>query len=690
MKRSTSLRSRIIYRAASALLFLMVFNTPVFSIPPIDTFRAYGSASFALPGDDLFSSGFAGRAGISVPLMSGFAFPLEVSAHLGIDTLPAQDTGTVLALPLTAGIGTHRNIGRIWTASLVFGAGGYIAPVIDSPYETTVGGGPAVETYIDMRREILPSVSLGITGRWTWHIGTASVAAGGISFHYSRSPGGIRITPMDIGPLFPSLYAAYRTGGAGETVITNTGNFTIKVEEVSCIVPTYSNAPTVIPLSRTIPPGRSVQVPLRLELGDRVLGIVGDFPASCEITVSYRQGAGLKESSTRVPVQILDRNSIAWDDDAKACLFITEKDPSVRHFMGQVAGGTARHGKTLINQNFTIAVATLAAFEAYGLSYIRDPASPYSASHERGTIDFLRFPRETLADGIGDCDDLAVLYCALLESVGIETALVTVPGHIFAAVSLDMKYQGAVRQFASRADLLNIEGETWLPVETTITDDIIKSWRSAADQYRKAAAAGQAGFIRVREGWSTYPPVALPTIGSEAPDIDPDDFLHTIEQMRAGIVRSEMEPIARDLIARIDQGASKAGRVYNRLGILYARYGQLEEALEAFQSAVYEAYYEPAMVNLANILLLIGDYRDALDLFESYHVNHPEEPAAVLGISMARFRLGEYDTCAQAYEKLEELDPIAAAENSYLIVRTVEEIGPSRASVRAEEVLWVE
>ncbi|MDI6781269.1 MAG: transglutaminase family protein [bacterium] len=31
----------------------------------------------------------------------------------------------------------------------------------------------------------------------------------------------------------------------------------------------------------------------------------------------------------------------------------------------------------------------------------------------------------------GDCDDLSVLYAACLESAGIPTALVSVPGHIF-------------------------------------------------------------------------------------------------------------------------------------------------------------------------------------------------------------------------------------------------------------------
>jgi hypothetical protein len=33
----------------------------------------------------------------------------------------------------------------------------------------------------------------------------------------------------------------------------------------------------------------------------------------------------------------------------------------------------------------------------------------------------------------GDCDDLSILYCSLLEVLGLDTAFITVPGHIYAA-----------------------------------------------------------------------------------------------------------------------------------------------------------------------------------------------------------------------------------------------------------------
>ena len=81
-------------------------------------------------------------------------------------------------------------------------------------------------------------------------------------------------------------------------------------------------------------------------------------------------------------------------------------------------------------------------FQALGLSglnYVVDPASSYAElSRNKLAVDYLKYPAETLSYGSGDCDDLSACYCALLSSVGIPTAFITVPGHIFMAFALDM------------------------------------------------------------------------------------------------------------------------------------------------------------------------------------------------------------------------------------------------------------
>ena len=688
MSRTFNYRVRVYKTLAAGVIFLSLFNRgpSAEAEEQVPAYKVNSFMAYNLPGDKLYTSGFSCRAGVNLP----FSQRLDFTANIGIDQLTVEDTATVLSIPLTVGIAAEHRFGAEWKASAGFGLGGYIAPVIGSAYDTGTGAGPALEVSIGLQREILPSFSAGLSGRWAWHIGTAQVWVPGLSVMYAPSQATVRISPGEIGPLFPNLYDSYRSRGIGDIVIVNTSPFSIELMNISCAAPPYTAGAVEVPINRWIDSDESVSLPIRLDFTDRILGVVGDFTLSCDITAVYRQGSRVKKADLRTPLRILDRNSIMWDDDAKACLFITEKDPAVRRFMGQAAAGLSARGRSFVNRNFALAVAVMAAFDALPLTYIKDPVSPYSLSHSDKTVDFLRFPRETLYDGIGDCDDSSVLFCALLESAGIETALITVPGHIFAAASLDMDTVTARKQFASGADLLDIDGRAWLPLETTITDNFIKSWRTAADQYRKACQTGEAGFLRVRSGWGRYPPIALHTADTESSSLNSEDFNDSLERMISDIVISEMEPLAAKILGQIQQGGKGVGRSYNRLGILYARYGQLERARAAFRASVDQTRYGPAMVNLSNVLLLLGEYRQALELYQSYYAMHPRDAAAVLGISMARFRLGQYDECARAYEVLEQLDPLAAADNAYLVVKTLEDIAPSRASILAEEVLWTD
>jgi len=69
-----------------------------------------------------------------------------------------------------------------------------------------------------------------------------------------------------------------------------------------------------------------------------------------------------------------------------------------------------------------------------------DPKTPYvEYVKNKHVIDFLQFQRQTLEYKAGDCDDLSILYAALLESVSVDTAFITVPDHIYIAFALDVK-----------------------------------------------------------------------------------------------------------------------------------------------------------------------------------------------------------------------------------------------------------
>lgn len=121
----------------------------------------------------------------------------------------------------------------------------------------------------------------------------------------------------------------------------------------------------------------------------------------------------------------------------------------------------------------------------YGLNYVIDPTTPYKEfSKKRQEIDFLQFPKQSLDYRAGDCDDLSILNCALLGSVGIETAFITIPGHIFMAFSIDMTPDEARKRFLRADELIFREDKTWIPVEITeIGGGFLKAWQRGAKQW---------------------------------------------------------------------------------------------------------------------------------------------------------------------------------------------------------------
>ena len=125
-------------------------------------------------------------------------------------------------------------------------------------------------------------------------------------------------------------------------------------------------------------------------------------------------------------------------------------------------------------------------------------------------MDFLQFPRHTLEYNAGDCDDLSICYSAMLESTGIETAFITIPGHIFAAFALTTTPDEARSLFLNPDNLIYKDEKSWIPVEITmIRDGFLKAWDRGARQWRENADSGNARFHSIHDAWQEYEPVGL-------------------------------------------------------------------------------------------------------------------------------------------------------------------------------------
>ena len=205
-----------------------------------------------------------------------------------------------------------------------------------------------------------------------------------------------------------------------------------------------------------------------------------------EIQLDYKYLGIERVDSVPVTVTINNRNAMTWDDDRKAAAFVTAKDELVLGFAKQVASLVSNEGSTAINGNFRSALALFEFLSRYGIGYVIDPVTPYAElSENKDAIDFIQFPAQTLAFKAGDCDDIAILYSAMLEAIGVRTAFITAPGHIYMAFALGMDPELARKTFLKPEDLIFRDGDTWIPVEITLVkDDVeLKVWEPGTQTF---------------------------------------------------------------------------------------------------------------------------------------------------------------------------------------------------------------
>jgi len=70
-----------------------------------------------------------------------------------------------------------------------------------------------------------------------------------------------------------------------------------------------------------------------------------------------------------------------------------------------------------------------------------------------------------------------------MESVGVPTAFITIPGHIYAAFSLSTDADGIRRIFSRTDELIFVDDTAWLPVEITMSQSSLEeAWQTGAKQ----------------------------------------------------------------------------------------------------------------------------------------------------------------------------------------------------------------
>ena len=427
--------------------------------------------------------------------------------------LPGVDP--VQLLEGSVGTGYHLDVTDRIAFDLNVNVGAYNAKSKTSIMGISAGGG------LTFTYKITPSIYADVAANARHYAGKPSplmmVNAGvapGVTFNITeifnnRTKLGITVDELD--PVFPVLYSWYENNSFGKVTITNNEDSSINDVTVSFFQPQYMVHAKECATIRNIEQGESVTVDLIAFFNEQMLELTEKSDTNSYIIVNYSR-LGKKLSQTyALGVPVYGRNNMSWDDDRRAAVFVSSKDPAAMQFAKYTASIVRDNLRIDVPVNIQYALGIFQTLNEFGINYVVDPSSAFEDNVGTSSIDFLQFPYQTLMYRGGDCDDLSILVCSLFEAVGIRTAFITVPGHIFMAFDAGITPELAKSTFRNISEYIIVDDEVWVPLEITLSDEgFYRACRYGAREWNNANANGTAALYKMSDSWKIYQPISVP------------------------------------------------------------------------------------------------------------------------------------------------------------------------------------
>jgi tetratricopeptide (TPR) repeat protein len=632
--------------------------------------------------------------------------PLSLHGQFGLNMSPLQGAnagGTALNLiSLQAGPAYTLQLGDSLQVIAALQGGGFLGMI-----EGAVGGNGVVSARTDVNLAISSNLTLGLGADYSYYLSTPtptmdhtwSGLGAGINLKFALNGGErksrLEIQEIIIFPVYPVLYGYYNDNKLGEITIKNTEPADIKNIAVSLYIPKYMSGPQTFQSGQGLKKGEVKTFDIFGLLDSSILEETEGALVQAEVTVSYDLRKDNISLASGSQADILYRNALEWTDDRRAASFVTAKEPGIMEFAKNTTSSVKEEINSELDPSLVNGMIIFEALSLYGLNYQIDPNSSYKdLAGQEGALDYLQFPIETLNYKAGDCDDLSVLFTAILESLAVETAFITVPGHIYSAIALEMSPDEAQKTFASTNAIIYKEGKAWIPIETTMLDgsNFMDAWRMGSKQWEDAAINDEAKLYPIQDAWQLYPPVALNAYRDKNLSLPTQNLLKkSYSTMISQLIDQETKTQVAYLEKAIRESrGERRYRMINSLAVLKARYGLFDEAANLLKSiTTNDTAYSPGATNLANIYYRQNDLEQASAYYTKALNWDPDQPKAVLGIMLVEQAKGNNLGVQNAYGELAKLSPSLAEKYSYLATGQ-SDVKRASGAGQKEKVLWDE
>ncbi|MBA3023436.1 MAG: tetratricopeptide repeat protein [Gammaproteobacteria bacterium] len=464
---------------------------------------------------------------------------------------------------------------------------------------------------------------------------------------FSRPPLDIEVVKLE--NVFSNSYKLYERDGIGTIRLTNNTDKKMEKIRVSFLLKNFMDFSTENKILKLMP-GSSEELPLKAVFNNSILTMTEDSSVQALIEASYFDNGKKVTYSHNATVNVYDKHRLTWDERGRFAAFVTPKDPPVLNLARGIVG---EYRET--KDEAQLAAALFDALGLFGLTYIQDPSNPYQlTSGKEHTVDYIQFPRETLERKSGDCDDLVAVYSAGLESMGINTRVLEVPGHML--MMFDTRIPAEGDGYTMNNLYVIHEGTLWVPVETTLVgNSFIRAWEKGSETYYKYKDDGLT-VLDVHASWDTFKPASLPDSDWKASGLN----RAAIEKKFPGDILSVLKISSQTKTRRyLDIIKDKPGDVdaHLQVGIILAKIGDRKEAMKYFEKVLsLDAKNASAHNNLGNLYMIDDKYQDAVKAYAAAAKLSPNDAHILVNLARAYKRLGNTKSAKATFIKAKKLD----------------------------------
>lgn len=481
------------------------------------------------------------------------------------------------------------------------------------------------------------------------------------SLEFDRSGPQLQLVNLNLQQVFSAAYKNYIDEPIGRVTIRNVAGTDFGNLRLSFEIKEYMDFPWSTNIAQ-LGANSEQSVDIFATFNNRILQVDEDTGVQVEVKLSFLRDGQPDSINLTQAMTLYGKNAMVWSEPQMVASFVTPKDDALRDVVRPVSSELLPQAGPL-NQQLLQAMTWFDALGAMGLRYVADPNLPYS-SLRKDQVDYVQFPRETLRLKSGDCDDLSVLYSAGLENLGIETAMLEVPGHLLMMFNTGLEADVANLVSRNPERLAIVDGQVWIPVETTmVSTNFREAWAEGARKFQLALQQGNLGVIRLRQAWQEYRPVTLRQAEFQLAPPNPILAKQRIESDRQALLKSAIESLVLPYRSMMQSDPQNL-QAQIQIVILYSRYGLFAEAEPLF-ARMLQTHPDNATVltNYGNWQYMQQRYAEAAASYAKAASLEPKDMGIVLNQAMSAYQLQKTGDARRWFEQVQATDPELAAKH---------------------------